>query len=281
MPADTTKPEANATGKGLYASQGGPIRSAQKASGPSAAGLPPKTRAAIDKALRELDIANILLRVAEDRLSKKPDDGDLRKQYDTAKTKFNGARANLGQVIASEADRLSPRSSLVPKEQRHTAASKNPPPSVTKVRDVEAKVVNGTPSADRDEVAAAILKSKELRVADELARASAAMLAVAQTNDPHLNHSQAEERKSIVADVRDCVTQARPQEEKLAPEELAKAQLARFKSIADRVAATEGKFDPFLFAMMKDGVRANIPEAYRDKFDALAGSYSGKLAPRY
>src|SRR5262249_30023942 len=163
---------------------------------------------------------------------------------------------------------------------------KNPPPSATKVREFEAKVINGMPSADRDEVAGAILKSKELRATGELARTSAAMLAVAKTKNPFLNPSQTEERKSIVADVRDYVTQDRPEEAKLAPHELAEAQLARFKSIADSVTASEAdsvtaserKFDPFLFAMLTNEVRAGMVAAsmnldYLGKFDALVASY--------
>src|SRR5262249_4733703 len=101
------------------------------------------------------------------------------------------------------------------------------------------------------------------------------------TKNPQFNPSQTEERKSIVADVSDYVTQTRPEEVGLAPKELADAQLARFKSIADRVTTPAGEFDPYLSIWMKDVVRANIAEAYRDKFDALVASYRDKLAPRY
>jgi hypothetical protein len=290
-PAGTTKPDPSkenatpATGMGLHASRGGPMRSAQKTSGPSAAALPAKTKVAIEDALAEVEVTKVRLRVAVDRYNAHPDDEDLRS---AELANLKGARANLGQVIAREADRLSPRSSLVPKEQRHTAAaaSKNPPPSVTKLREFEAKVVNGTPLVDRDEVAGAILKSKELRIVGELALASAAMQAVAKTKDPHLSASQTAERESIVADMKDCVTQARPVEEiGYSPEERAEAQLARFKSIADRVTTPAGQFDPYLFFWLKDGVRAsmvaaNMDAAYLDKFDHLVASYSNNLAPQ-
>jgi hypothetical protein len=86
--------------------------------------------------------------------------------------------------------------------------------------------------------------------------------------------------------LRDCVTQPRPEEARLAPDELAQAQLARFKSIADRVTTPAGEFDPFLFVMLKNEVRASMVAANMDpvhlgKFDALVASYSTKLAPRY
>jgi hypothetical protein len=287
-PADVTKLDAskgNATpsiAKGLYASQGGPIRSAQKTGGPSSVALPQKTKAAIEDALAEVRVAKVRLAVAYDRYSRNSGDDDF---LGPALTHLKGARANLGQVIAREADHSSSlRSSLVLKEQR--PASKNLPPSATKVREFEAKVINGTPLADRDEVAGAILKSKELRATGELARTSAAMLAVAKTKNPFLNPSQTEERKSILADVRDCVTQPRPEEAHLAPNELAEAQLARFESVADSVTRLADKFDPFLFVMLKNEVRAGMVAAsmnldYLGKFDALVASYSTKLAPRY
>ena len=294
-PADVTKLDAskgNATpsiAKGLYASQGGPIRSAQKTSGPSGVGLAPKAKADIEKALAEVNEAKFQMRVTADRLIKHPHDDDLHldlvKADVVAQRTLKGARANLGQVIAREADHSSSlRSSLVLKEQRQ--ASKNPPPSATKVREFEAKVINDTPLADRDEVAGAILKSKELRATGELARTSAAMLAVAKTKNPFLNPSQTEERKSILADVREYVTQARPEEAHLAPNELAEAQLARFESVADSVTTLADKFDPFLFVMLKNEVRAGMVAAsmnldYLGKFDALVASYSTKLAPRY
>ena len=153
------------------------------------------------------------------------------------------------------------------------------PRSATKLREYEPKIINEVPPADRDEVAYAILLNKEWRVARELRLVSAAMKAV---KNGHLNPNQTEERKNIVADVRDCVTQARPVREiGRAPEALAKAQLDRFKSIADDVTAPEGSFAPFLFDMLKNEVRTNIGEAYRDEFDRLAASYSNKLAQRY
>ena len=109
------------------------------------------------------------------------------------------------------------------------------------------------------------------------------MLAVAKTKNPYLNAPQTEERKSIVVDVRDCVTQARPEEADLAPDKLAEAQLARFKAIADSVTKPVGQFDRYLFAMLKDEVRAsmNLDVAYLGKFDALVATYRDKLGTRY
>ena len=145
-PADVTKLDPSkgnatpSTGRGLYASQRGPIRSAQKTSGPSGVALPPKAKAAIEDALAEVEVAKVRLNVAVDRYNRNSGDEDLR---GTALTNLKGARANLGQVIAREADRSSPRSSLVLKEQRHTSDSRNPPPSATKVREFEAKIKIG------------------------------------------------------------------------------------------------------------------------------------------
>jgi hypothetical protein len=247
--------------------------------------LPAKTRAAIRDALEEVNEAKFRLRVTVDRLIKHPDDDDLHldlvKANVAAQKNLGGARANLGQVIAGEADRSSPRSSLVPKDQRHTSASRNPPPSATKVREFEAKVINDTPLADREEVAAAIGQSRKMRVVRELALASAAMKAVANTSNPHLNPSQTAERRSIIADATESVIQT--DEAGLAPDKLAEAQLAQFKAIADSVTTPARQFDPYLFAMLKDEVRAsmNMDVAYRDKFDALVASYSTELAPRY
>jgi hypothetical protein len=293
-PADVTKldpSKGNATPairKGAHASPGGhisaaPKRSSQKTSGPSAVGLPKKTRAAIKKDLTELNKAKGLWSAAADRLIEKPNDPALRKAVVDEKMNLTACETILASTIMRETDQLSPRSSFisffVPNEQRDTLTFK--PPSATKVREFEAKVISDVPAsaADRDEVADAILLNKEWRVARELRLVSAAMQAVKNRG---LNPSQAEERKSIVADVRDCVTQARPvQEIGRAPEELAKAQLDRFKSIADDVTKPEGTFDPFLFDMLKNEVRASIGEAYRDEFDHLVASYSSKLAQRY
>src|SRR5215475_10743647 len=102
-PADVTKLDPSkrnatpSTGRGLYASQRGPIRSAQKTSGPSGVALPPKVKAAIEDALAEVEVAKVRLNVAVDRYNRNSGDEDLR---GTALTNLKGARANLGQVIA-------------------------------------------------------------------------------------------------------------------------------------------------------------------------------------
>jgi len=198
-------------------------------------GLPQKTRRAIRDALAEVDVAKVMLKVAVDRLGKHPDGpdrDDLVEGHVAAQTNLKGARANLGQVIASETNHLSThRSSLVAIKDRKDK-SKNQPPSVSEVRAWEAKITNDTPLADRDEVAGAILKSKELRIVGELALASAAMKTVAKnTKNPQFNPSQTEERKNIVADVSDYVTQTRPEEVGLARKDLAQRHSSRGSSL--------------------------------------------------
>src|SRR5262245_28206120 len=75
-PADVTKldpSKGSATpsiAKGLYAGQGGPIRSAQKTSGPSGVALPPKTKAAIEDALAEVEVAKLRLNAAIERYNR-------------------------------------------------------------------------------------------------------------------------------------------------------------------------------------------------------------------
>lgn len=277
---------ADNTGSANIRRPSGWTHPAQKGGGTAAAGLPRGTtgaKEAINKALAELFDETVLLQAARDSCDKDPEDESLKAAYKDAGHRQNGARANLGQVIARQADQLSHRSSLVPQGKRHDAYE-NPPPSSSDVRRWEQTFISDHTKSPLETrlVEDAVLKNKELRLPGELELLSAAMTAKSVTNG-QLNRFQNLERDAIIADFKDVVTGRRPEEQGKSPEDLKTARLGRLHGVLDSVTKkieNEGqKLDPYLFDRLIREVRLHLDLSEADR-DALLKKYGARLGPR-
>jgi hypothetical protein len=232
-PADDPNTTWLKPAKGANAS----ARPAQKTSST----LPDDTKRAIDGAFEELNNAQISLGKAIALYNENRNDRELKEKYqkecDDAGEKVNIARANLGEVIKRETEKLALRSSLVPKGERHpnvkNQLGKAQLPSVRMVRHWEQVVVDtykGFPAAQAE-----IKRQNHFAELFRLAHALKDLGVVMNATNDNLTAFQKEERDNIAADARNYVTGPRPEEAGLNGDELTKERLKRFDTLLTRV----------------------------------------------
>jgi hypothetical protein len=227
--ANTTwlKPAKGAQGANATA------RPAQRASST----LPADTKRAIHGAFEELNNAQISRGKAIALYNENRNNPKLKEQYqkecDDAERQVNIARANLGEVIQRETEKLALRSSLVPKGERRSNVKNQPGkaqlPSVRMVRHWEQVVVDtykNFPAAQAE-----IKKQNHFAELSRLAHALKDLGVAMNGTHDNLSVIQNEERENIAADARNYVTEPRPEESLLNDKELIKERLKRFDTL--------------------------------------------------